>query len=134
MRKQWFVFVCIFVWGKNNTLIGYIIYLLIGFLGLPVFAGFKAFTEISAFISDLPDLLSIFGSVTSEIEAGIDNLILSGNIKGWTGNYCMASAGISSGGRVIGGDVSAAGEGGFVLPFTAFEAAALQENANDAKK
>ena len=36
--------------------------------------------------------------------------------------------------RVIGGDVSAAGEGGFVLPFTAFEAAALQENANDAKK
>lgn len=36
--------------------------------------------------------------------------------------------------RVIGGDISASGEGGFVLPFTAFEAAPLQKSAESSKK
>jgi len=60
------VFVCIFVWGKNNTLIGYIIYLLIGFLGLPVFAGFKAgfsalFGITGGFLIGFIPLISISG-------------------------------------------------------------------------
>lgn len=48
---------------------------LLSLAGIFVFAGFKAFTEVSSFISELPDLLSIFGSITSEIETGIDSFI-----------------------------------------------------------